>query len=135
MSSEAAMWQVLRPHLDALGLDPVRVENSACPGTPDVNYTGGWIELKHENEWPKRVDTPLRVPHFTPQQRVWLIRRYLKGGRAFMLLRVKHDWLLFDGVTAAKIVGHLSKQELIMHALMYCPGGIDRQELQRCLTK
>lgn len=131
--SEANMWRTVRTAL--AGLDPVRVENPAFPGTPDVNYIEGWVELKQEDEWPKRERTPLRVDHFTPQQRVWLTRRCRAGGRAFMLIKVDRDWLLFRGDVAAKIVGHVPRQELIQHALRHWPGKLIHEELRECLTK
>lgn len=131
--SEANMWRTVRTAL--AGLDPVRVENPAMPGTPDVNYIEGWVELKQEDEWPKRESTPLRVPHFTPQQRVWLTRRVKSGGRAFMLIKVNRDWLLFRGDVAAKIVGHATRQQLIQLALRHWPGKLIHEELRECLTK
>lgn len=108
--SEAAMWEALRPVIKQL--DPVRVENPAGPGTPDVNYVEGWVELKWCEQWPPRGG-PLRIDHFTQQQRVWLTQRRLAGGRAFLLLKVgEHEWLLFDGAVAAKVLGHVEQDKL-----------------------
>jgi hypothetical protein len=109
MRSEAAMWKKLRPILLAAKLDPVRVENPIHPGTPDVNICDGrWIELKCIPRWPVRVRTVVRIAHYTPQQRVWLYRRWIASpGSTLLLLEVRADrqWLLFDGDVAAKIVG------------------------------
>ena len=103
------MWRKVRPHLVAAKLDPVRVENPIHPGTPDVNLANGWwIELKQVPRWPVRKSTPLRIGHFTPQQRVWLYRRWKYApGTTYLLLEVRADrqWLLFDGDIAAKVVG------------------------------
>ena len=101
-------------------LDAVSVENKVYPGTPDVNYIGGWVELKWLRSWPRNADTdPVKIKHFTPQQRVWLKRRWRRGGRAFLLLQAGgRDWLLFDGVTAAQIVGRVTRPELFERALM-----------------
>lgn len=93
-------------------LDAISVENPCRPGTPDVNYTEGWIELKHKYEWPKRSDSVVRLDHFTPQQRVFLMRRWHVGGNAYLLLQVDHDWLLFTGEDAADHVGKVDRATL-----------------------
>lgn len=108
--SEAAMWDSLRPVIRSL--DPVRVENPIVPGTPDVNYNHGWVELKFAERWPPRGG-PLRVDHFTRQQRTWLTRRRRAGGRAFLLLKVgETEWLLFDGAVAAAMLGQVPRERL-----------------------
>ena len=109
--SEQKMWVAIRPLF--AGLDPVRVENPAHPGTPDVNYIGGWVELKHAYHWPKRPDTVFIIRHFTPEQRTWLIRRWAAGGAVHLLLQVANDWLLFTGPTAAAKLNFCTKMALI----------------------
>jgi hypothetical protein len=94
-------------------LDAISVENKVYPGTPDVNYIGGWMELKWLRRWPKNCDeSPVKIDHFTPQQRVWLKRRWRRGGAAWLLLQVRTDWLIFDGETAALIVGRVPRGKL-----------------------
>ena len=100
-------------------LDAVPVENLVVPGTPDVEFIGGWIELKTEDDWPARPTTPLRLKRFEIEQRAWLRRRIRRGGRAWLLLRVKREWLLFRGDTAADILGDSPKALLIEAALRY----------------
>ena len=115
MKNESAMWKRLRPFLLAAKLDPVRVENPIYPGTPDVNLcTGQWIELKCIAAWPARETSLVSIPHFTPQQRVWLYRRwrYAPGSTLLLLeVRADHQWLLFDGDVAAKVVGRSTTAE------------------------
>lgn len=115
MRAESAMWKKLRPFLLAAKLDPVRVENPIHPGTPDVNLANGlWIELKCIPSWPVRDLTPVRIDHYTQQQRVWLYRRWrFAPGTTFLLLEVlsAHQWLLFDGNVAAKVVGKATAVE------------------------
>jgi hypothetical protein len=112
MPDEAQFWSGwVRAAME--GLDPVRVENPALPGTPDVNYVEGWVELKSIHKWPVRSETPVRCEHFTPEQRVWLVRRCRAGGRAHLLVRVGQDILLFDGVTAALHFGKVNKSRLL----------------------
>lgn len=118
------MWRDhVRPLLASAMLDPHRIENSVALGMPDVNYLYGWIELKTKHEWPKREDTPLRIDHFTPEQRTWLFRRTRMGGRAFLLLRVGKEFMLFDGVTAHAIVGKVCRKALIAGALAWSANG------------
>ena len=120
MRAESAMWKKFRPILIAAKLDPVRVENPIHPGTPDVNIADGrWIELKCIPRWPVRASTVVRIGHYTPQQRVWLYRRWKAApGSTLLLLEVRVDrqWLLFDGDVAAKIVGRKNTAEHRMSA-------------------
>lgn len=108
--SEAAMWRSLRPVLKPL--DPVRIESHMTSGVPDVNYNQGWIELKYADRWPPRGG-PLRIPHFTKDQRSWHVRRRKAGGRSFVLLKVgQREWLLFDGAVAAVLLGESVRERL-----------------------
>lgn len=129
---EAGMWDRLREPLRLAGFDPVRVENPACPGTPDVNITTGWIELKQLVDWPKKRKTIVRVPHFTPQQRVWLLRRQLAGARAWVLLRVGEnastEWILLAGQDAAKQLGRCTREMLYgMMLARWTPNLVDHE--------
>jgi len=123
------MWDALRPLLR--GLDPVRVENLVQAGTPDVNYTRGWIELKYAPRWPVRPDTPLKLDHFTNEQRVWLTRRCAAGGRAFLVLKVGDEWLLFNGRVAAEWVGRVDRHQLCLLATAHWPQKPTTQELRK----
>lgn len=135
------MWTRCRKALG--GLDPVRVENPAHPGTPDVNWGGwcrfldlrgeGWIELKWVRKAPERASTVLSLHHFTPQQRVWLLRRAARGGRVHVLLKVGQAWMLFDGVTAANHLGKVTYHELNGLAIRVWPRGLVEMELRKCL--
>lgn len=115
--SESNMWKTLKPLFEDNGLDAHRIENKIELGTPDVNYLHGWIELKYKSKWPARGGI-LALPHFTALQRRWLDRRQKCGGRAFVLLKVNKEWILFEGATGSKVLGHLRKEELLTHALI-----------------
>ncbi len=112
---ESVMWRKVRPVLVAAKLDPVRVENPIHPGTPDVNLANGsWIELKCISAWPARASSLVRIPHYTPQQRVFLYRRWKYApGTTHLLLEVRSvgQWLLFDGDVAAKVVARATADE------------------------
>lgn len=128
------MWHKVRPFLVAARLDPVRVENPIHPGTPDVNLADGcWLELKCIEGWPLRATSTVRIPHFTPQQRVWLYRRWKYApGSTFLLLEVcsVQQWLLFDGDVATKIVGRstMSKHRDSARVIL---GGSDLEALPK----
>jgi len=128
------MWEALRPVMKPL--DPVRIESrDTGSGIPDVNYIEGWMELKAVGRWPPRGG-PLRVDHFTTEQRTWLTRRNLAGGKAFLMLKVgKDEWLLFEGRTAAALLGY----EIQARLYEVCKARWTRlprtEELWKCLTK
>jgi len=115
--------------------DAVAVENPAHPGTPDVNYADGWIELKKIASWPKRETTTVQLPHFTPQQRIWLSRRARAGGTVWVLLQVGQEWLLFDGVVAAKVLGDSTQAELVSASLHVWAGGAEAERGLKCLLQ
>lgn len=101
--------------VDALReLDAIAVENPALPGTPDVNYVEGWLELKCLDAWPLRDATPLRCEHWTPEQRVRHVLRSRSGGATYVLVEVAqtHDYLLLEGAIAARILGKANRADL-----------------------
>lgn len=116
-------------------LHAVAIENSVDRGTPDVNCSAGWIELKQLPLWPVRAETMVRVPKFTQEQRLWLQNRCEKGGAAWLLLRVEDEWLLFWGAWAARHVGNCTREQLIEGAHVYWPNGLNGAELARALVK
>lgn len=131
MKPEQRMWAQARDLF--YGLDPVRVENAATPGTPDVNYCEGWVELKQLKAWPKKRGTPVKVRLFTPQQRAWLRRRYVVGGRVHVLLKVGREWLLLNGMHAATALGAVTEWELKHHARGCWQNKPEPEDFQRCL--
>lgn len=110
-------------------LDALAVENPLMSGTPDVNYVHGWIELKWMRTWAPNDKLPFRINHFTDKQRRWLLRRWQKGGDTWLMLQVGSQWLLFDGPTAAKYVGHVTEKELKRLAIKYWDQGLIDKEL------
>ena len=113
----------------------VSVENPAGPGTPDVNYIEGWIELKQLPRWPRNPDAVVACRHFRPGQRVWIKRRARAGGRVHVLLQVGSDWLLLPGREAAEELGRVPRGRLEEMAVQVWRGKMDMKELKRCLTQ
>lgn len=114
-------------------LDAQSVENGVGIGCPDVNYADGWIELKHLDAWPARNDTPVAVPHFTPQQRVWHLRRTRAGGASYVLLKAGDDWALMRGDWAAEHLGRVTKDVIIGMSVRTYYGALDAENLVACL--
>ena len=104
---ETRQRQLLVKALNKRKVHAISVENPAYPGTPDVAYIEGWVELKYAKVWPVRKATPLRFEHFTPQQRCWLIEHWISGGAAWLCVQVTktRDWLVFDGESGGRHVG------------------------------
>lgn len=127
------MWDALRPVLR--GLDPVRIESPITPGIPDVNITLGWIELKYASGWPPRGG-PLRLDHFTAEQRGFLTKRAKAGGGSWLLLKVgANEWLLFNGIIAALYLGHEPRERLYQLVIARWTRKPTNEEMRRCLTQ
>lgn len=116
-------------------LHGIAVENPALPGTPDVNYVEGWIELKWLREWPINEETIVRFEHFTPQQRVWHIKRRMAGGVSWVLVQCKKEWLLFDGAVAAMHLNQCPRASLYEVAEAYSTDGFNEEELKRWISR
>ena len=118
------------------GLDARPVENPVDPGFPDVEYIGGTLELKAVDAWPKRESTPLRLDHYTKEQRIWHERRAHKGGRIHVLLQVGPEFLLFHGPVAANHLGEEPRDRLYTLASCRWPSLKDlRETLAPTLTE
>lgn len=116
----ARVVRALKPY------DAVAVENPARPGTPDVNYVEGWLELKWLRAWPKKPDTPVRLEHLTPQQDLWMSRRWRAGGCVHLLFQCKNTWLLFRPDVVKDLRNGLTRDQMIDRAVAVwskCPTG------------
>lgn len=132
---ESHLRKVTVQLLREAGQDPISVENLVGVGTPDVNYVGGWIELKVLEKWPVRPSTPVRLPKLTQEQRIWLARRWARDGQAHLLLAVAHEWLLFTGISSFHAVGYLNRQDLYDEAVAHWEKAPTSQELLEALRK
>ena len=125
---ESDLWKTFRDKLFKERLkgrkrDVKRIENNVALGTPDVNYciegAEGWVELKHAREWPKRGG-PLKLRHFTPEQRLWIHLRQGAGGKAFVLLKVEDDYFLFWNID--EVGKTLNRAQLIKQSIVHRRG-------------
>lgn len=113
MDPEQQLWSCLAPRLAAL--HPIRVENILRSGTPDVNYSMGWIELKHHDKWPLDPIWPLVISTMTerPEQMAFLLQRWMLGGLCWLMLRVNRQIMLFPGLEAWRVRKGLTRHEMI----------------------
>lgn len=150
MSEAAAVWGALRKGFRGQG-DWTRVENSAGPGTPDVNYAWadphdphaphivyeGWIELKEIPSLPalsKRNTEPVKVKHFRPAQRVWIERRARARGNVWILLRVvRPEWWFFFPGFMQRIVGREPIHQLVRGSAISWEGPFNADRLKEPL--
>jgi len=148
---EAKMRQAVLKALRSHKWHACAVDNEAAHrGTPDVSYVGkyrqapccldkveGWTELKQLPKWPK-LGEPVKISHFTPQQRIWLRQRWEAGGASSLLLRVgsgrKTEWLLFDGPTAAEYIGKVQQASLYGHSFAHHTGPLSSAWLTQVLA-
>lgn len=136
--NEATLRNYVRPRLLAKGVLTTHHEDALNTGIPDLSYSGGgvhgWIELKWLPAWPKRAETPVRIPHYTKEQKHFLLSRGRAGGRCWLLLRVGKEHLLFDHEYAQR-VGEEDRGWLYGIARQHDRIGIDFEQLTRCITK
>lgn len=96
--SEATLRNYVRKGLHAKGVLTTHHEDAINTGIPDLSYSyggvHGWIELKWLEAWPKREDTPMRLPHYTKEQKHFLLTRGRAGGRCWLLIRVGKEHLI-----------------------------------------
>lgn len=126
----------MRPRvLNALrAVDAVAIENRVGTGTPDVECTLGWLELKWLRHWPKRASTVVKLKHYKREQRLWLQRRWDKGGLACLLLQHRREWLLYAAPNAQR-VGMLTRAQLYATADYVSNEGLKSEELIACLRR
>lgn len=96
--SESDVWKTLKMKAGN-NILLQRFECSTPGGVPDVHYltcngVSGWIELKNIKELPKRQSTPIRIPHFTQQQKLWLQTYGSLGGNAWVFVGLPNNWFM-----------------------------------------
>lgn len=105
--------------LDALPVENLLTNPPQCNGTPDVNFMGGWCELKYLPEYPKRANTLVRIDCYHDGQREWGMRRHLAGEPTYLCLLVSpSDWYVWKQPEAQK-VGFMTRQEMVDCALFF----------------
>lgn len=137
--NEATLRNYVRKGLRDQGVLTTHHEDMLNNGVPDLSYSGGgvhgWIELKWLEAWPKRAATPVRLPHYTKEQKHFLLSRGWAGGRCWLLLRVGAEHLLFNH-EAAQVVGERCSAETLTRCdIAWGNSRINFENLTRILTR
>ena len=136
--NEATLRNYIRKGLRDKGVLTTHHEDALNSGIPDLSYSGGgvhgWIELKWLEAWPKRADTIVRIPHYTKEQKHFLLTRGRAGGHCWLLLRVGRHHLLFNN-ERVQDVGSSNYPWLRAAATLEADGRIDFEQLTRILTR
>ena len=136
--NEATLRNYVRKGLHAKGVLTTHHEDMLNAGILDLSYSGGgvhgWVELKWLEAWPKREDTIVRIPHYTKEQKYFLLTRGRAGGRCWLLLRVGKQHLLFDHEGAQK-VGTVNHAHTAALSFTAWPGFIEFEQLTRILIR
>lgn len=131
MSKESQFWASIRPAFREG--HATRVENPACPGTPDVNWcvrgVEGWIELKSIRKPPARPTTIVRCRHYTQEQKIWLTERKKAGGRVHLLVKIGKRYMLFSSRESFERFGSVPMGVLAKLAQATWLDRLDKQEL------
>lgn len=136
MGRESNLWNKLKSGMKTRWDAAERHEDLSSLGVADVSFVvdgyHGWMELKIVDLWPKRPETPLRIPHLTDEQKAWLLRKGLAGGRTWLLLQVESDVLLIRW-SEVMLVGECPREDLIGFAYGHWSGKIDYSQLATLL--
>ncbi len=133
---ESSLSHILKIALTKLGILFRRIEDACTPGTPDVylrSHAGSaWVELKYVKEWPKRPATLVRIEHFSPEQKLWLLKEGQSGGLAWVFIQVADDYLLFDW-KAAQGLGGMTKSGMLSSCVKWWKKPCNWEEVGRLL--
>jgi len=126
--------------------EATRHEDSISSGIADVSFVQkvlsgsrwnlgearhGWMELKHKSMKPVRDKTIVRLPHYTDEQRAFLMAKG-KAGMSFLFLQLERDYLLFDHESAQQ-VGKVNTADLYDLAVYVSKGKLDGAELHNAI--
>lgn len=139
MKPETRFWQYIRQGLKKY-CELQRIESGlTAKGIPDVSYSiknapiRGWIELKHVKSWPKRQNTVVKLPHYNPEQKLFLWKHGEASGYCWLFLKIEKNYLLFDHIQAQN-VGELNSFDLNCIAHAKWSNRINFEELSSTLS-
>ena len=136
MKPEQLFKNRFRNLLFSMGASVSFHEDRYTIGTPDISYglngVNGWIEAKYLDKWPK--SGVVKIDHYTPQQKNWLMERGKAGGKCFLLVGVGSEMMLFDHETAQD-VGEMQQHTMVISAKWCSNTNCPQKILLNVLTK
>ena len=129
MSAEANLWARLRSNMVPLyWCEATRHEDKFQKGIADISFCqagiGGWMELKHVSDWPRRDNTPIRIPHYSIDQKDFLEKKGKHQGNTWLFLQIGSDYLVYDWLPAQELPD-LPKAHMIAIATFFYEGRLD----------
>jgi len=94
----------------------------------------GFVELKFRGMAPIRQSTACKIPHYTDDQRKWLMSKGKAGGMTFLLLQLGRSFMLFDHVTCQD-VGLITTKQLRDTANWISNDGLDARGLWEAINE
>lgn len=142
MTTESALWHVVRRNLAPYGRLQRIESHLTATGIPDVAYcllgSAGWLELKHVSAWPKRPTTPLYIKHLKLEQVLFLEdwTRHPSRGHAYALLQVDYDYLLLTPPLVRRLFDRVAtRADLTQGAIVHAAGAFPTLAMVKILVK
>lgn len=140
MPSESSFWRYLNKKMKLVGWEAKRFECSMPLGVPDVYYRikgkdrwhSGWIELKFLKAYPKNKNIAIKIQHYTKEQRLFLRQENLKGGTAWLFIKIEKDYYLLKGDLK---INEITYEDLKKYAKFFSKNTINSTHLKEVLCK
>lgn len=118
--------------------EATRHEDKFQKGIADISFCqcgiGGWMELKHVSDWPARETTPVRIPHYSIDQKEFLEKKGKCQGNSWLFIQVAGDFLLYDW-RSAQYLPDKTKTEMVELSCFFYERRLDYAQFARDLTE
>lgn len=138
MSAEANLWARLRTNMvGKYWCEATRHEDKFQRGIADISFCqngiGGWMELKHVSDYPARDKTPIRMPHYSIDQKEFLEKKGKCMGNTWLFIQIAGDFFLYDHV-AAQDLPDKTKTEMVELSTFFYEKRLDYSQFARDLA-
>ncbi len=135
--SESNLWNRLRTNMiGKYWSEATRHEDKLQKGIADISFCqngfGGWMELKWVSDWPVRPHTKVKIPHYSLDQKEFLMKKGKAMGNTWLFIQVGSDFILFDH-QGAQHVGDIMKEEMYYYCHDFWDKTLDYASFARVL--